>query len=199
MTSAIQTALGQWLWYLGFPLVPMGICVIGLTRYDVLHSTYLLLTLGLFCVAAVNFQPSIYQAFLGCPQHMVVRGYASAHVALLYAALLIGMPGLDGLLPEGWRPWLQALGLWRVSVVNAVLPLTALVLVVCRKRGGLCFVVCVCTCVFALVASCVYACGRRRQHWRSNRQFSHALTGWQIISAPQHTAWRLHRQLRMLP
>lgn len=115
---------------MGFPVVPVGICVIGLTRYDILHSMYLLLTLGLFCVAAVNFQPSIYQAFLGCPQHVVVRGYASAHVVLLYAALLAQMPGLEGSIPGAWRPWLQALGLWQVSVVNTLLPLTALILVV---------------------------------------------------------------------
>lgn len=132
--TAIRTALCQWLWHLGFPLVPVGICIIGLTRYDILHSTYLLLTLGLFCVAAVNFQPSVYQAFLGCPQHLVVRGYASLHIALLYVSVLTTMPGLR-VVPEDWRPWLQALGLWRMSVVNAVLPLTALLMVVGLSVG----------------------------------------------------------------
>lgn len=130
IATAVRATLCQWLWYLGFPLVPAGICVIGLTHYDVLHSTYLLLTLGMFCVAAVNFQPSVYQAFLGCPHHRVVRSFASVHVALLYVALLATMPGLDGVLPGEWRPWLQVLGLWEVSVVNTLLPLTALILVV---------------------------------------------------------------------
>ncbi len=62
--AALRTAAYQWLWYMGFPLVPVGVCVIGLTKYDVLHSTYLLLTLGLFCIAAVNFQPSVYQVLV---------------------------------------------------------------------------------------------------------------------------------------
>ncbi len=84
------------------------------------------------------FSPT-QQAFLGCPQHHVIRLYASLHLLLIYTGLLAAMPGVKEYLPwAAWEPVLRTLGLWGVTVQSTVLPLMGLVLVVCRGLVLLC-------------------------------------------------------------
>ncbi len=64
-------------------------------------------------------------------QHCVLRGYASAHLAALYAAAVGALPGMGPWLqPESARPLLQALGLWHPSVSAALLPVLGLLVLV---------------------------------------------------------------------
>jgi hypothetical protein len=64
-------------------------------------------------------------------QYLVLRAYASLHLAATYVLLVAHLPGLGHYLEsEAAQHVLQLLGLWQPSVHKGILPILAILLLV---------------------------------------------------------------------
>lgn len=71
------------------------------------------------------------QGLLGRQLHLLLRCYASAHLAAVYAVYVGGLPGFGAVLqPEAAEPALRVAGLWQPRVALAMLPTLGLLLLV---------------------------------------------------------------------
>lgn len=77
----------------------------------------------------LRLAPSLGEGVLGRQRHLLLRGYASAHLAAVFATYVGGLPGTGGALqPAELQQPLSIVGLWDPTVAVGMLPVLALLL-----------------------------------------------------------------------
>ncbi|CAL8464921.1 g4456 [Coccomyxa elongata] len=115
--------------YCGLLLLPIGLFLVGVSEYNLLHAGYLVQLMLYFLKSAARLEPSITSAVISAAQHTFLRIYASLHLTLMSAAIVSTLPGMSDHLHKSLpEDWLQSLGLWNPSVSHSVAPVLVLLL-----------------------------------------------------------------------
>lgn len=77
----------------------------------------------------LRLKPLLAEAVLGRQRHLLLRGYASVHLAAVFAAYVGGLPGMGGALqPAELQQPLSIVGLWDPTVAVGMMPTLGLLL-----------------------------------------------------------------------